>query len=90
MHPSPRIVSTLAALTLTLGGTVIAAPAAHADLGDCTAYLQDQGVELTDSIRTACYYGLVGSHDMCVNAMTQAAVSDPVATEACRRAPVSS
>ena len=86
MRPSPRIVSVLAGLALALGGIAIAAPAAHADMGDCTGYLQDRGFDVTDTARTACYYALVGQQSMCVDALTPLGIPGAVATEACRRA----
>jgi hypothetical protein len=86
MRPSPRIVSTLASLAVALGGIVIASPTAHADLADCASYLQDQGHEVTDATRMACYVGLVGDQRGCASALTQRGMSDSVAAEACRRA----
>ncbi|MDH6126756.1 hypothetical protein [Kitasatospora sp. GP82] len=86
MRPSPRIVSALAGLAIAAGGIVISAPAAHADLGDCTTYLQSRGFETTDVARTACYYGLVGNQSGCVKELTQLGIQDSVATEGCHRA----
>ncbi|MGW1890087.1 hypothetical protein ACWCP6_07420 [Streptomyces sp. NPDC002004] len=88
MRASPRIVSTLAGLAIALGGTVVAtAPAAHADLDACHAYVESQGVTVTDAVRMACYVGLVGDQPGCVRDLTQLHLSDTAATEACRRAP---
>lgn len=86
MRPSPRIVSTLAGLAIALSGIIVAAPAAHADLPACHTYLQEQGVEVTDAVRLACYVGLVGHQGECASALTLVGASDSVATEACRRA----
>jgi hypothetical protein len=89
MRPSPRIVNILAGLAIAVGGLVIASPAAHAapaDIADCATHLSDQGVEVTDTARTACYVGLVGEQPGCVSALGQLGVADSIAAEACRRA----
>ncbi|WP_377270162.1 hypothetical protein [Peterkaempfera sp. SMS 1(5)a] len=86
MRPSTRIVSILACTAAALGGVVITAPAAHADLEDCTAYLRDHGYQVSDVARTACYYGLVGEQRGCVRELAQLGVQESAATEACRRA----
>ncbi|MFF2129091.1 hypothetical protein ACFVW1_27615 [Streptomyces olivochromogenes] len=87
MRRSACIPSVLAGLALALGGTVIAAPAAHADIAACENYVQDQGTEVTDAVRMACYVGLVGDQSGCVGDLTRAGVAGFVATEACRQAP---
>ena len=87
MHRSACIPSVLAGLALALGGTVIAAPAAHADLSACQDHVQDQGTDVTDAVRMACYVGLVGDQSGCVGDLTRADVPRAVAIEACRRAP---
>ncbi|MER6996737.1 hypothetical protein [Streptomyces sp. NPDC000410] len=87
MRPSARIPSLLAALALALGGAVIAAPAAHADLEACQNHVQGQGTEVTDEVRMACYVGLVGDQSACAEALTKAGATNTAATEACRLAP---
>ncbi|WP_432175390.1 hypothetical protein [Streptomyces sp. Tue6028] len=87
MRRSATIPSVLAGLALALGGVVMAAPAAHADIAACQDHVQNQGTEVTDDVRMACYVGLVGDQTRCVSDMAQAGVSNAVATEACRQAP---
>ncbi|MET7354372.1 hypothetical protein [Streptomyces mirabilis] len=87
MRRSACIPSVLAGLALALGGTVIAAPAAHADIGACENYVQDQGTEVTDAVRMGCYVGLVGDQSGCVGDLSRAGVAGAVAIEACRQAP---
>ncbi|MFG2943805.1 hypothetical protein [Streptomyces adustus] len=87
MRPSARIPGVLAGLTLALGGVALAAPAAHADLRACENHVQDQGSEVTDPVRMACYHGLVGDMSGCVSGLTEAGVTHPAAVEACRQAP---
>lgn len=87
MRRSACIPSVLAGLALALGGTVIAAPAAHADIGACENYVQDQGTEVTDAVRMGCYVGLVGDQNGCAGDLARAGVADAVAIEACRQAP---
>ncbi|MFD9656172.1 hypothetical protein [Streptomyces mirabilis] len=87
MRRSACIPSVLAGLALALGGTVIAAPAAHADIAACENQVRDQGAEVTDAVRMACYVGLVGDQSGCVGDLARAGVAGAVATEACRQAP---
>ncbi|MER5904835.1 MULTISPECIES: hypothetical protein [Streptomyces] len=87
MRRSACIPSVLAGLALALGGTVIAAPAAHADIAACENQVGDQGTEVTDAVRMGCYVGLVGDQSGCVGDLTRAGVAGAVAIEACRQAP---
>ncbi|MFE2698707.1 hypothetical protein ACFXKI_45905 [Streptomyces mirabilis] len=87
MRRSARIPSVLAGLALALGGAVIAAPPAHADIAACENHVQDQGSEVTDAVRMGCYVGLVGDQSGCVGDLARAGVADAVAAEACRQAP---
>lgn len=87
MRRSACIPSVLAGLALALGGIVIAAPAAHADIAACENYVQDQGTEVTDAVRMACYVGLVGDQSGCVSDLVRSGVAGVIATEACRQAP---
>lgn len=85
MRRSACVPSILAGLALALGGAVVAAPAAHADISDCQNYVQDQGYDVTDTVRMACYVGLVGDQRSCAVDLNQA-VPGAVAIEACRQA----
>ncbi|MCT9112539.1 hypothetical protein ACFWD7_31520 [Streptomyces mirabilis] len=87
MRRSAFIPSVLAGLALALGGTVIAAPAAHADIAACENQVRDQGTEVTDAVRMGCYVGLVGDQSGCVGDLTRAGVAGAVAIEACRQSP---
>ncbi|MER5603126.1 hypothetical protein [Streptomyces sp. NPDC002265] len=87
MRPSARIPGILAALALALGGAALAAPAAHADILACENHVQDQGSEVTDAVRMACYHGLVGDRSGCLSGLTEAGTTHATAVEACRQAP---
>lgn len=87
MRRSACIPSVLAGLALALGGTVIAAPAAHADIAACENQVRDQGTEVTDAVRMGCYVGLVGDQSGCVGDLSRDGVAGAVAIEACRQAP---
>ncbi|MEV0411051.1 hypothetical protein AB0I68_09635 [Streptomyces sp. NPDC050448] len=87
MRRPARIPGVLAGLALALGGVVIAAPAAHADLVACQDLVQLQGTEVTDAVRIACYVGLTGDQDGCANGLPRPGVEGAIAAEACRQAP---
>ncbi len=86
---STRIASVLTGLTLALGGTALAAPAAHADVSACINQVERElrGGEAPDYVRTACYGGLSGNHDQCVSGLTKGGVTNGTAVSACRVAP---
>ncbi|MEV7612754.1 hypothetical protein [Streptomyces sp. NPDC089799] len=83
---STRIAGVLTGLTLTLGGTALAAPAVHADIPACTQMVAQTGVEITDAVTAACTRGVVGDLQNCVNGLTGAGVPGGAATGACRAA----
>ncbi|MFF5860061.1 hypothetical protein ACFY8B_31330 [Streptomyces sp. NPDC012751] len=89
MRTSIRCAGVLTALTLTLGGAALTAPAAHADITDCVNQVEHEtrGGEAPDSVRMACYVGLTGNHDQCVSGLTDAGVTETTAASACRVAP---
>ncbi|WP_030767794.1 hypothetical protein [Streptomyces sp. NRRL F-2664] len=84
-----RITGVLAGLALALGGAVLTAPAAHADVTACINQVEReiQGGEAPDSVRMACYVGLTGAHAECVSGLTESGVTDGTAVGACRVAP---
>ncbi|MGW1725004.1 hypothetical protein ACWCQK_18935 [Streptomyces sp. NPDC002306] len=87
MRPSARIPSVLAGLALALGGVALGAPAAHADIESCQSHVQENGGEVTDAVRMACYVGLVGDRSGCVDRLSDVGVATTTAFEACRQAP---
>ncbi|MFF3352727.1 hypothetical protein ACFYWN_08765 [Streptomyces sp. NPDC002917] len=86
MRTSARTAGVLAGLTLALGGVVFAAPAAHADIPACTNMVQQTGVEVSDTVRTACTQGVHADLQGCVSALTGAGVPGGAANGACRMA----
>ncbi|MFD9002046.1 hypothetical protein ACFV0T_13900 [Streptomyces sp. NPDC059582] len=87
MRPSARIPSVLAGLALALGGVGLAAPTAHADIQSCQDHVQENGTDVTDAVRMACYVGLVGDQIRCAGGLTDIGVAPATAIEACRQAP---
>ncbi|WP_411086728.1 hypothetical protein [Streptomyces sp. 061-3] len=85
MRTSARTAGVLTGLTLALGG-VFAAPAAHADIPACTNMVQQTGVEVSDTVRTACTQGVHADLQGCVSALTGAGVPGGAANGACRMA----
>ncbi|MGW5272613.1 hypothetical protein ACWEQP_08505 [Streptomyces sp. NPDC004044] len=86
MRTSARTAGVLTGLTLALGGVAFAAPAAHADIPACTNMVQQTGVEVSDTVRTACTQGVHGDLQGCVSALTGAGVPGGAANGACRMA----
>ncbi|MFD7944176.1 hypothetical protein [Streptomyces sp. NPDC059744] len=85
MRTSARTAGVLTGLTLALGG-IFVAPAAHADIPACTNMVQQTGVEVSDTVRTACTQGVHADLQGCVSALTGAGVPGGAATGACRMA----
>ncbi|MEU6088337.1 hypothetical protein ABZ865_16210 [Streptomyces sp. NPDC047085] len=86
MRTSTRIAGALTGLTLTLGGAVLAAPAARADIPACTKMAELAGATASDSVTAACGRGVVGDLQGCVTGLTGAGVASGAATGACRAA----
>ncbi|MFD3326872.1 hypothetical protein [Streptomyces sp. NPDC058701] len=87
MRTSTRAVGVLAGLALTLGGAALAAPSALADIPACTDMVEQAGVTVTASVRTACYQGVVSDLQGCRNGLAAAGVPGGAATAACLAAP---
>ncbi|MFE9867586.1 hypothetical protein ACFYPZ_33535 [Streptomyces sp. NPDC005506] len=85
MRTSARTAGILTGLTLALGGVAFAAPA-HADIPACTNMVQQTGVEVSDTVRTACTQGVHADLQGCVSALTGAGVPGGAANGACRMA----
>ncbi|MER5682220.1 hypothetical protein [Streptomyces sp. NPDC002205] len=83
MRTSARTAGVLTVLTLALGGV---ASAAHADIPACTNMVQQAGVEVSDTVRTACTQGVHGDLQGCASALTGAGVPGGAANGACRMA----
>ncbi|MET4642446.1 hypothetical protein OG894_27450 [Streptomyces sp. NBC_01724] len=85
MRTSARTAGILTGLTLALGGVAFAAPA-HADIPACTNMVQQTGVEVSDTVRTACTQGVHADLQGCASALTGAGVPGGAANGACRMA----
>lgn len=85
MRTSARTAGILTGLTLALGGAAFAAPA-HADIPACTNMVQQTGVEVSDTVRTACTQGVHADLQGCASALTGAGVPGGAANGACRMA----
>ncbi|MGW3594301.1 hypothetical protein [Streptomyces sp. NPDC005167] len=85
MRTSARTAGILTGLTLALGGVAFAAPA-HADIPACTNMVQQTGVEVSDTVRTACTQGVHADLQRCASALTGAGVPGGAANGACRMA----
>ncbi len=83
MRPSARIPSILAGLALALGGTVIAAPSAHADVKACEQYVATHDAKVTDGVSEACYQGSIGNQTSCDASLVAVGASKDVAASAC-------
>lgn len=85
MRMSARTAGVLTGLTLALG-SIFVAPAAHADIPACTNMVQQTGVEVSDTVRTACTQGVHADLQGCMSALTGAGVPGGAANGACRMA----
>lgn len=85
MRTSARTAGIITGLTLALGGVAFAAPA-HADIPACTNMVQQTGVEVSDTVRTACTQGVHADLQGCASALTGAGVPGGAANGACRMA----
>ncbi|MBT2451424.1 hypothetical protein J7F03_31045 [Streptomyces sp. ISL-43] len=85
---STRIAGVLAGLALALGGAALTAPAAHADVSACINQVERElkGGEAPETVRAACYGGLIGAEDECVSGLTADGVTKGTAEAACRAA----
>ncbi|RSS67481.1 hypothetical protein [Streptomyces sp. WAC06614] len=86
MRTSTRIAGALTGLTLALGGAVLAAPAARADIPACTRMAEMAGATDSASVAAACSRGVSGDLQNCVAGLTGAGVADGAANGACRAA----
>ncbi|MET7284494.1 hypothetical protein [Streptomyces sp. NPDC005573] len=86
MRMPARIARVLTGSVLVLGGVVLVAPAAHADIPACAGMVRQTGVEVTDAVTTACTQGVHRDLQGCVQGLTQAGVPGGAANGACRMA----
>ncbi|MFB7337885.1 hypothetical protein FNH09_06625 [Streptomyces adustus] len=86
MRPSAHVAGFLTGLTLVLGGAVLVAPAARADIPACTNMVRQTGVEVTDAVNTACTRGVHADLRGCADALGALGVPGGAATGACRLA----
>ncbi|MGP3684267.1 hypothetical protein ACTVZO_06070 [Streptomyces sp. IBSNAI002] len=86
MRTSTRIAGALTGLALTLGGAVVAAPAARADISACADMAGQAGATDSGSARAACGLGVSGDLQSCVSGLTGTGVAGGAATGACRAA----
>ncbi|MFE7705230.1 hypothetical protein ACFU6I_05330 [Streptomyces sp. NPDC057486] len=86
MRTSARTAGVLTGLTFALGGLAFAAPAAHADIPACTNMVQQAGVQVSDTVGTACTQGVHGDLQGCASALTGVGVPGGAANGACRMA----
>ncbi|MFF4369545.1 hypothetical protein [Streptomyces sp. NPDC001594] len=86
MRTSTRIAGALTGLTLTLGGAVLAAPGARADIPACTQMAEQAGATDSASASAACGRGVTGDLQGCAAGLTGAGVAGGAATAACRAA----
>ncbi|MFF4449424.1 hypothetical protein [Streptomyces sp. NPDC001502] len=83
MRPSARIPSILAGLALAVGGAVVAAPSAHADVKACEQYVAKHAPKATDGAGEACYQGYIGNLTSCNASLVAVGASKDVASAAC-------
>ncbi|MEU1709275.1 hypothetical protein ABZ478_28600 [Streptomyces sp. NPDC005706] len=86
MRSPTRAAGVLTALALTLGGAVLTAPAARADIPACAQMAAQAGATASDSVTAACGRGVVGDLQSCVAGLTEAGVAGGAANGACRAA----
>ncbi|MFG2265854.1 hypothetical protein [Streptomyces sp. NPDC048720] len=86
MRIPTRAAGAFTALALTLGGAVLVAPAARADIPACAQMATQAGATDTDSVTAACSRGVVGDMQSCVAGLTGAGVAGGAANGACRAA----
>ncbi|MFG2981581.1 hypothetical protein ACGFYQ_10025 [Streptomyces sp. NPDC048258] len=87
MRSSARIPSILAGLALAVGGIVVTAPVAHADIQACEQHVGQQNAQVKDAVRQACYEGQIGNQTSCTASLDEAGISKDVAAQACQVAP---
>ncbi|MFJ3975193.1 hypothetical protein [Streptomyces sp. NPDC090021] len=83
MRPSARIPTVLAGLALALGGAVVAAPSAQADVKACEQYVAQHAPKAVDDAAEACYEGAIGNQTSCVSSLTEVGASKDAADSAC-------
>ncbi|MFG2341350.1 hypothetical protein [Streptomyces yangpuensis] len=83
MRPSARIPSILAGLALTVGGAVVAAPSAQADVKACEQYVAQHAPKAVDGAAEACYEGTIGNQTSCVSSLVAVGASKDAANSAC-------
>ncbi|GAA2626122.1 MULTISPECIES: hypothetical protein [Streptomyces] len=83
MRPSARIPSILAGLALAVGGAVVVAPSAHADVLACEQYVAKHDSKVKDGVAEACYQGAIGNQTSCDSSLVAAGASKDVAQSAC-------
>ncbi|MFE5810643.1 hypothetical protein OG444_16275 [Streptomyces sp. NBC_01232] len=83
MRPSARIPSILAGLALAVGGVVVAAPSAQADVQACEQYVAKHAAKVTGGVAEACYQGAIGNQTSCSASLAEAGASKDVAASAC-------
>ncbi|MFF0548476.1 hypothetical protein ACFYUL_05935 [Streptomyces sp. NPDC004311] len=83
MRPSARIPSILAGLALAVGGTVLAAPSASADVQACEQYVAQHSPKTTEGVSEACYQGHNGNQPSCSASLVAVGASKNVAESAC-------
>ncbi|MFB6620674.1 hypothetical protein ACIGFK_06245 [Streptomyces sp. NPDC085524] len=84
MRPSARIPSVLAGLVLAVGGAVVVAPSASANVQQCEQSVMSHGKPATADVAQACYEGSIGNQTSCVSSLQGAGVSANDANSACR------
>ncbi|MFB6827305.1 hypothetical protein ACFCXA_37595 [Streptomyces virginiae] len=83
MRPSTRVPSILAGIALALGGAVVAAPSAHADVKACEQYVAQHAPKATDGAGEACYQGYIGNLTSCNASLVAVGASKDAAQSAC-------